>query len=128
MAGTGFGQEFTFGATTLPQVEDIQVTSKGQILSKVVADTASPIATSIPGLVTYRVTFNLPATTPHTTLSAIAQGTTGAIEADKVDGVKFSSSAGEAVGYDVSSPSGGWVTVTAEFVGNGTFAVAAQDA
>lgn len=127
MAGTGFGAEFTFGSTTLPQVEDIQVTSKGQILSKVVADTDAPLATSVPGLVSYRVTFNLPATTPHTTLTAIAQGTTGAIEANQVDGVKFTSSEGEAVGYDVSAPSAGWVTVTAEFVGNGTYAVAAAD-
>lgn len=128
MAGTGHGQTFVFGSTTLPNVEDIKFTSKGQILSKVVADAAYPITVTIPGLAKWTVTFNLPATTPHTTLAAIAQGTSGTIAHDKVDGVKFSAAAGYAAGYDVSGPSGGWVTVTAEFTASGEITVAAETA
>lgn len=123
--GSGFGQSFTFASTTLPKVEDVKFTNKGQILSKVVADAALPITITIPGLAKWTVTFNLPETTPHTTLAAIAQGTTGTIEHNDVDGVKYSTTAGIANGYDVSSPSGGWVTVTAEFVASGTLTVAA---
>lgn len=125
MAGTGHGQSFTFGATTLPNVEDVKFTLKGQILQKVVADATLPITDTIPGLAKWTVTFNLPASTPQTTLSNIAQGTTGTIEHNDVDGVKFSTSAGISNGYDVSAPSGGWVTVTAEFVASGTLTVGA---
>ena len=127
MADTGHGQEFTFASTALPRVEDIKFTAKGQILSKVVADTALPITATIPGLAKWTVTFNLPATTPNTTLGAIAQGTTGAIEHNSLDGIKITAAAGIANGYDISAPSGGWVTVTAEFVANGAIVVAAAD-
>lgn len=125
MAGTGHGQSFVFASTTLPNVEDIKFTLKGQILQKVVADAALPITDTIPGLAKWTVTFNLPASTPQTVLAAIAQGTTGTITHNAVDGVKFSTTAGIANGYDVSAPSGGWVTVTAEFVASGTLTVAA---
>lgn len=128
MAGTGHGQTFTFGSTVLPNVEDVKMTNKGQILSKVVADAALPITATIPGLAKFTVTFNLPTSTPHTTLSAIAQGTTGTIAWDKVDGVKISATSGEANGYDVSGPSGGWVTVTAEFAASAALTVAAETA
>lgn len=126
MAGTGHGQTFSFNSVVLPNVEDVKLTNKGQILSKVVADAALPITATIPGLAKLTVTFNLPATTPHTTLAGIAQGTTGAIAWDKVDGVKFTAAAGEANGYDVSGPSGGWVTVTAEFVASASLTPAAE--
>ena len=123
--GSGHGQSFSFGGTALPKVEDVKLTAKGQILSKVVADAAYPITITIPGLAKWTVTFNVPATSPHTLLSAIAQGTTGAIEHNDVDGVKFSAAAGIANGFDVGAPSGGWVTVTAEFVANGAMTIAA---
>ena len=70
MADTGHGQEFMFGSTVLPRVEDIKLTAKGQILSKVVADTALPITATIPGLAKWTVTFNLPATTPQTIMTS----------------------------------------------------------
>lgn len=128
MAGTGHGQTFKFGSTTLPNVEDVKFTAKGQILSKVVADAAFPISATIPGLAKWTVTFNLPAATPHTLLAAIAQGTTGAIEHDKVDGLKITAADGIAAGYDVGAPSGGWVTVTSEFTASGAITVAAETA
>lgn len=128
MAGTGHGQTFAFGATTLPNVEDIKFTGKGQILSKVVADADYPITVTIPGLAKWTVTFNLPATTPHTTLAAIEQGSTAAITHDKLDGVKLTATTGYAAGYDISGPSGGWVTVTAEFTASGEVTVAAETA
>lgn len=124
--GIGYGQTFSFNGQTLPKVEDVKYSSKGQILSKVVADTAIPITATVPGLAKWTVTFNMPATTPHTTLGYIAQGAEGAIIHDKVDGVKLSASSGISNGYDIGSPSGGWVTVTAEFVANGTLTVGAE--
>lgn len=123
--GSGHGQVFKFGTTTLPKVEDVKLTNKGQILSKVVADATLPITITIPGLAKWTVTFNLPAATPHTILNNIAQGLTGAIEWDDVDGVKFTAPSGRSNGYDVGSPSGGWVTITAEFVADGSMTVAA---
>lgn len=123
--GSGHGQSFSFGGTALPKVEDVKLTAKGQILSKVVADAAYPITITIPGLAKWVVTFGVPSSSPHTMLSAIAQGTTGAIEHNDVDGVKFSAAAGIANGFDVGAPSGGWVTVTAEFVANGAMTIAA---
>lgn len=126
MAGTGHGQSVVFGSTTLPNVETVTVNSKGRILDKVVADAAYPITTTVPGLAKVTVVWNLPASTPHTTLAALAQGTTGTIAVDGVDGVKFSSSTAESAGYDVSSPSGGWVTVTSEFTISGALTVAAE--
>ena len=123
--GSGHGQSFSFGGTTLTKVEDVKFTAKGQILSKVVADAAYPITITIPGLAKWVVTFGVPSSSPHTMLSAIAQGTTGAIEHNDVDGVKFSAAAGIANGFDVGVPSGGWVTVTAEFVANGAMTIAA---
>jgi hypothetical protein len=128
MAGTGHGQTFQFGSTTLGKVEDVKFTAKGQVLSKVVADAAYPITATVPGLAKWTVTFNLPATTPEDVLNAIDQGTTGTITWDKADGVKVTTpaSGGIAVGFDISAPSGGWVTVTAEFVANGAITIAAE--
>lgn len=123
--GSGHGQSFSFGGNALPKVEDVKFTNKGQIMSKVVADAVLPITITIPGLAKWTVTFNLPATTPHTTLAGIAQGAVGAIEHNDVDGVKFSTANGISNGYDVGVPSGGWVTVTAEFVASGTLTVGA---
>lgn len=123
--GSGHGQSFKFGALTLPGLEDAKLTNKGQIMSKVVADQALPITISIPGLAKWSVTFNLPAATPHTVLTSIAQGAVAAIEHNDVDGVKFTAANGLSNGYDVGVPSGGWVTITAEFVANGSMTVAA---
>ena len=123
--GSGLGQSFKFGTTTLPRVEDVKLTNKGQIMSKVVADAALPITITIPGLAKWTVTFNLPETSPQTVLTNIAQGLTGAIEHNDVDGVKFTAAAGRCNGYDVGSPSGGWVTITAEFAADGAMTVAA---
>lgn len=123
--GSGHGQSFSFAGTALPKIEDVKITNKGQIMSKVVADAALPITITIPGLVKFTVVFNLPATSPHSLLAAIAQGMTGAIEHNDVDGVKFSAAAGISNGYDVGAPSGGWVTVTAEFVASGAMTVGA---
>lgn len=125
MAGTGYGQVFKFGATTLPHVEDVKSTLKGQILSKVVADAAYPITATIPGMAKWTVTFNLPETTPATILNAIKQGLTAAIEHDDVDGLKYSAANGISAGFDQSSPSGGWVTITAEFTASGDVTIAA---
>lgn len=122
--GSGHGQSFKFGNTTIPGLEDAKLTNKGQIMSKVVADQALPITITIPGLAKWTVTFNLPATTPHTLLAAIAQGLTGAIEHNDVDGVKFTAANGQCNGYDVGAPAGGWVTVTAEFAASGSLVVA----
>jgi len=127
MAGTGHGQSFSFGGSALPNVEDVKSTLKGQILQKVVADAAYPITDTIPGLAKWTVTFNLPASTPHTLLSGLVQGTTGAIIHNDVDGTKYTASSGISNGFDISSPSGGWVTITAEFVGSGAVTIAAAD-
>lgn len=123
--GTGHGQTFSFGGSALGKVEDVKFTSKGQILNKVVADNALPITATVPGLAKWTVTWNLPATTPHTALSALAQGTTGAVIWDKADGVKITAAAAIANGSDISAPSGGWVTVTTEVVANGAIVIAA---
>ncbi len=123
--GTGYGQSFTFGGTSLPKIEDVKMTAKGQILSKVVADAAYPITATIPGLAKWTVTWNLPATTPATTLNALVQGTTGALVWDDVDGTKYTAAAAISNGSDVSAPSGGWVTVVSEFVANGAMVIAA---
>lgn len=122
---SGHGQSFKFGTTTLPSVNDVKFTSKGSIMSKVVADQPLPITITIPGLAKWTVTFDLPATTPQTTLAAIAQGLTGAIEWNDVAGIKITAANGMANGYDVGAPSGGWVTITAEFVASGSVTVAA---
>jgi hypothetical protein len=127
MAGTGHGQSFSFAAAALPNVEDVKFTAKGQVLSKVVADAAYPITATAPGLAKWTVTFNLPATTPHTLLNGIDQGTAGAIEHNDLDGVKITATNGLANGFDISSPSGGWVTVTAEFTtSDGAITIAAE--
>ena len=117
MAGTGYGQTFSFGGNSIGKVEDVKFTAKGSILQKVVADSAYPITATVPGLAKWTVTWNLPASTPHTALNNIAQGTTGAIEHNQLDGVKITAAAGIAAGYDISAPSGGWVTVTAAPLG-----------
>lgn len=123
--GSGHGQSFKFGSTTIPHVEDAKLTNKGQIMSKAVADLTLPLTISIPGLAKWTVTFTLPSTTPQTVLAAIAQGTAGAIEHNDVDGVKFTAAAGVSNGYDVGAASGGWVTITAEFAASGALTVAA---
>ena len=128
MADTGYGQTFSFGGTAIAKVEDVKFTAKGSILQKVVADSAYPITATVPGLAKWTVTFCLPATTPHTALNNIAQGTTGAIAWDKADGIKVRAAAGIAAGYDISSPSGGWVTVSADFTANGAIVVGAETA
>ena len=128
MADTGYGQTFSFGGTAIAKIEDVKYTGKGSILQKVVADSAYPITATVPGLASWTVTFCLPAATPHTALNNIAQGTTGTIAWDKVDGVKMTAAAGISAGYDVSAPSGGWVTVTAQFTANGAVTVAAETA
>lgn len=128
MANTGHGQTFSFGGVALPAIEDVKITLKGQSISKIVADVALPIARTLPGLAKWTVTFNLPATGAHTLLGGLAQGTTGAIEHDKVDGVKITCANGVSGGFDISTPSGGWVTVTAEFVGSDSVTIAAATA
>lgn len=128
MAGTGHGQSFSFASQEIPGIEDVKSTLKGQILSKVVADAEYPITATIPGMAKWTVTFNLPSSGAHTLLNALKQGLTGAIEHDDVDGLKYSAADGISAGFDMSAPSGGWVTVTAEFTASGSVTIAAASA
>jgi hypothetical protein len=91
-------------------------------MSKVVADAALPDHDRrFPGLAKWTVTWNLPASTPQTALSsAVAQGTTGAVEWERRGRGEGDGGGGRSpTGSDVGAPSGGWVTVVAEVVANG---------
>lgn len=114
-----------WGATTIPGVEDVKGSLKGQLLSKVVADQAYPLSASVPSAAKWTIVFNLPATTPATLLAAIAKGTSATFIHDDTDGVKYEATGAISNGYDYSSGSNGWVTYTWEVQANGAVTITA---
>lgn len=124
MSGGGHGQSVKFGAVTIPGVEDVKGSLKGQLLTKVVADQPYPISASVPSAAKWTVTFNLPSSAPATLLAAIAKGQVGQFEHDDSDGVHYTAPGAISNGYDYSSGSAGWVTYTWEVQANGAVTVA----
>lgn len=125
MSGTGHGQSVKWGAVTIPGVISVKSSLKGQLLSRVVADQAYPLAASVPSAVKWTVQFELPETTPATLLAAIAKNTSATFIHDDTDGVKYEAAGAISNGYEYDSPSDGWVTYTWEVQANGAVAVTA---
>jgi hypothetical protein len=122
---TGHGQTFQFGAQVIPHIQSIQVQDQGNILSEVVADQDYAVREVTPGQFGFTVNFLLPVATPHTLLNAIKSNTQGAIDAD-VGGVNYDAAVGFSGGFTKSSPSNGWITVSAQFAVSGAVTIAAS--
>ncbi len=108
MAGdTGQGQNATFGATALPNVQSIQTQNTGQVLTETVAD---GVLTAVIGTGwQFVVNFIAPTTGTHTLEGAIKAGTTGTIDIESGK-TKYTSANGRSGGFTKSSPSNGFIT------------------
>jgi len=108
MAGdVGYGQEATFGATTIPNIRSINTQNSGQILSETVAD---GVLTHVIGTGwQFTLDFIAPTTATHTLESAIKAGATGTVDFTSGQ-TRYTSASGRSGGFTKSSPSNGFIT------------------